>query len=203
MQFKKKLVILAIYCFILLSVSQGICYQFAIDVITYNVTIEPDINERSISGTATIDFLLDKKANTVVLNSGNLQIDQVVGKNVVGFNKKGANLIIELSERADQKNKVTISYHGNPDSGLLFNPELGQAYTVYFTSQWMICNDSPGDKAKLNLNLLIPSNIDCIASGVLVNKVQKEEKMLFSWQQDYESPAYTYGFVIGDFNQTQ
>ena len=203
MQYRKALVVLAIYCFIISSASQANGTHPEIDVISYNVTIEPEIDKGYITGSVTIDFLIDQKANTIVLNSGNLQIDQVIGAYVLGFKSNDDKLTIELSQRTHKENEVTISFHGNPSRGLLFNSELDQAQTIFFTSHWMICNDSPEDKAKLNLNLLIPNNKNCIASGALVNKTQKNGKTLFSWQQDYESPSYTYGFVIGNFNQAQ
>lgn len=67
----------------------------------------------------------------------------------------------------------------------------------------MICNDSPGDKALFNLHLLIPIDKSCIASGELVSKDYKNGKIQYCYQQDYESPSYTYGFVIGNFNKAE
>ena len=104
-----------------------------------------------------------------------------------------------MADRATNENQVQIFYNGKPDRGLVF-PSPGQAHTVYFTSEWMVCNDAPKDKAKFEIDLLIPSDKICIASGTLVKKVLKGEKVLYSWCQDYEAPTYAYGFVIGSFN---
>lgn len=173
------------------------------DVISYHLTIEPKIDEGYVNGTVIINFKINTNADSVVLNSGNLVIDKVVGENVTGFKKIENDLIINLSKRDKEENEISIDYHGNPSRGLIFDSDHGQVHTLYFTSHWMICNDSPGDKALFNLNLLIPSDKACIASGELVSTVHKNGKIQYSYQQDYESPSYTYGFVIGNFNKAE
>ena len=189
--------------FLLPIVAQSNTIDNDLDVTSYNLTIEPILDQGYINGTVIINFQINTKINSVVFNSGNLVIDTIVGANVLGFKKIGSDLIINLSKREKRENKIIINYHGNPKQGLLFDIENGEAYTLYATSQWMICNDSPSDKALFKLNLLIPVDKDCVASGELLNKVRQNNKILYSYQQDYESPTYTYGFVIGDFNKAE
>ena len=38
---------------------------------------------------------------------------------------------------------LTVTYHGMPSSGLVFNAEREQIYTVFSTSQWMLALDDP------------------------------------------------------------
>lgn len=177
--------------------------DFEPDVISYHLTIEPDIDKKYISGTVVIKFQIENEANAVAFKSGNLEIDNVTGDNVAGFENRDGSLIIKLSEREQKENKLTIDYHGNPTNGLLFDPERGQISTVYSTSQWMVCNDSPGDKALFHLDISIPADKDCIASGELVSRVRRNDKIQYSYQQTHESPAYTYGFAIGNFNHAE
>lgn len=171
-----------------------------LNVLSYRANLEPDVDEKNIRGDVTINFLLNPNINEVIFNSGSLQITGVIGKSVAGYMLQDKKLIITLGDRATNENQVQIFYNGKPIRGFVF-PEPGQAHTVYFTSEWMVCNDSPNDKAKFEIDLLIPSEKICIASGTLVKKVLKGEKVLYSWSQDYETPAYTYGFVIGSFNK--
>ena len=172
-----------------------------LDVLNYNLSIEPDIQNESVEGSVIITFQIDADENTIELNAGNLHIDQVTGKYVEGYKRKDDMLTINLSAKWQTTYKITISYHGEPKRGLLFNPELNQAHTVYFTNQWMVCNDKPSDKATFNLNIIVPRGKQCIASGELIGIDQEDDKNIFHWSQTYESPFYTYGFVIGDFNQ--
>jgi aminopeptidase N len=176
---------------------------FELDVISYHLTIEPDIDKQYIRGTVVIKFQIENNVTSVVFKSGNLSIDQVTGDKVVSFENRDGSLIIQLSEREKKENELTVDYHGNPTNGLLFDSDRGQSFTVYSTSEWMICNNSPGDKALFHLDIIIPADKDCIASGALVSKNRKNNKIQYSYQQNYESPSYTYGFVIGNFNRAE
>ncbi len=173
------------------------------DVTSYTLTIEPRIDQGDLSGAVIIDFELDKNAESVIFAAGNLVIDTVVGAHVLGFRKTGADLILDLAKRTGTANKVTITYHGTPRKGLLFDADNGLAYTVYHTSQWMVCNDSPDDKALFNLDLVVAMDQRCVASGVLFDKAREHTKVCYSFRQTYESPTYTYGFAIGDFNKAE
>jgi aminopeptidase N len=177
--------------------------DFEPDVISYHLTIEPDIDKKYIRGTVVIKFQIENDANSVAFMSGDLRIDKVTGDNVVGFEYRDGSLIVKLSERERRENELTIDYHGNPTNGLLFDSDRGQAFTLYSTSQWMICNDSPGDKALFHLDISIPADKDCIASGELVSQVRMGDKIQYAYQQNFESPTYTYGFAIGSFNHAE
>ena len=189
---------------ILLTISGKVCAKdIQPDVTSYHVTIDPNIDERSISGSVMINFLLNSSMDSVIFNSGNLEIDTISGDQVKGFKKVNHDLIIYLSKRTCKKNEIVIDYHGHPKKGLIFDPEHNQKYTLYFTSDWMICNDSPEDKALFYLDITVPIDKTCIASGEFADKVQQNDKMLYSYQQNTESPSYTYGFAIGNYNKAE
>lgn len=188
------------FCFFVnIAISQTENKDLKLNVLSYKTNLEPDVEKKYIQGDVTINFLLNPNINEVVFNSGGLQITRIIGESVVDYVQQDKKLIISLADRVTNENQVQIFYNGKPTRGFVF-PEPGQAHTVYFTSEWMVCNDSPNDKAKFEIDLLIPSDKICIASGTLVKKVLKGEKVLYSWSQDYETPTYTYGFAIGSFN---
>ena len=110
-------------------------------------------------------------------------------------------LTIELSNRDRTEHIVKIDYSGAPTKGLLFNKSLGQAYTVYFTSHWMICHQNPEDKATIQMDVLISEDKQCIASGELITKKKVGRKSLYQWKHDYDTPAFNYGFVVGNFKK--
>ncbi len=184
-------------------VQESYSYGSQLNILSYNLTIEPDIANKYITGSVVIKFQLGPGENSISLNSGNLQIDQVTGSNVNTYRKKDNDLIIELTEKRELENEISISYHGNPSRGLLFSTEPGQAYTVYFTDHWMVCHNAPHDRAKINMNIITPKGKDCIANGRLIKREEKAGKVLYQWSQSYESPAYTYGFVIGNFDKLE
>ena len=188
---------------LLLAFVHGNPKSTELDVISYDLTIEPNIDKNYIRGTVVIKFQIERDIDSVEFKSGNLRVDKVTGDNVVSHKNGDGSLIIKLSERENKENEITIYYQGNPANGLLFDSDRGQAFTIFSTSRWMICNDSPGDKAYFQLKISIPADKDCVASGELVSQLRKNDKIQYSYQQNYESPTYTYGFTIGNFNQAQ
>ncbi len=173
------------------------------DVTSYHLSIEPNIVESTIKGSVIINFQLNSNADSVIFKSGNLEIDNVNGNNVIGYKKIEKDLIVYLSKRNGLKNKIVVDYQGQPRRGLIFEKENNKAYTCYFTSDWMVCNDSPEDKAIFQLDIAVPFGKSCIASGELVNKKEKSNKVLYSYQLSTASPSYTYGFAIGKFNEAE
>ncbi|MEL6537807.1 MAG: M1 family metallopeptidase [Bacteroidota bacterium] len=168
-----------------------------LNVLHYSVHLKPDLPSQSVEGQVVIEFELPLTEQEIVLDAGNLEIEGIEGESVTGYSKQGSKLHIQLSNGRNLKEEITVHYHGSPKRGLLFHPEASQAYTVYFTSDWMVCHDTPEDKATLNLNIVVPEGLDCVASG----EHTWTEEGLHHWQQNYESPTYTYGFALGKFQQ--
>lgn len=202
MAFKNKAVVL-VWVWVLSSfLANGqVPYTEDVDVVSYDVTIEPDIAKKSIDGIVKINFTVDAMVFAVAFNCGSLVIDRVAGEHIRGFRVQDGKLIIEFSQRSARENEITITYHGQPSGGIHFNAELNEAYTVFSTSQWMVCNESPKDRAKFSVHLLLPAELKCVASGELVEKVDKAGKTHHYWRQNYETPAYTFGFSVGQFNR--
>jgi aminopeptidase N len=173
------------------------------DVTSYNLTIEPDINEGSVKGSVTINFKINKDIDSVIFDSGNLTIEKVTGSNIASYRTINKRLIVCLSKRDCIQNQIVVDYAGYPEKGLIFDRENNQVYTSFFTSHWMVCNDSPGDKALLYLNITVPIDKTCIASGELINTAELNNKVTWSYQLNTESPSYTYGFAVGRFNEAE
>ncbi|MCB0497033.1 MAG: M1 family metallopeptidase [Cyclobacteriaceae bacterium] len=193
--------IITLFALFISSITTVHSSNSGLNVLSYHVTIEPDIQAKYIKGTVVITFSLPLNETSFELNSGNLQIDGITGRAVEKYAKSEDKLIISLSTQRKSTEEITIHYHGNPTKGLVFNPENNEVYTVYFTHNWMVCNDAPSDKAKINLNIIAPKELNCIATGQLKSVDEKGEKSIFHWSQNFETPSYTYGFVIGAFQE--
>jgi len=172
-----------------------------VDVLAYEVHLEPNFSQRSVKGSVSIKFRSSSKTGKVAFNSGKLIATKLEGKQVKGFQQIGKQTIVSFTPNATQTYEIKLFYHGTPQKGLVFFNKVQKLYSVYFTSEWMICNAAPEDKATLKLDLLVPKEMITVASGVLQNRVDMGSKVMFSWNQDYETPAYTYGFVVGTFQE--
>lgn len=198
MLLNKKFLLFILSCFLSLTTYSQ---ESELNVLSYDLTIEPDIQNEYIEGSLRIRFEVASNTKEIAFDAAGLEINEVLGASVSSYHKVDSKLVIELSLREQTKHEVTIQYHGNPRNGLLFNPELNQAHTVFFTDHWMVCNSQPSDRATLSLNILLPKGMQSIASGRLIGIEERAEKVLYQWQQDYETPAYTYGFAIGAFTK--
>ncbi|MEM9328054.1 MAG: M1 family aminopeptidase [Bacteroidota bacterium] len=170
---------------------------WGLDVLSYQLELHPNIPEQSVRGQVTIQFLCDRSSLTMA--AGALVIDEVTGGNVKSYQKVGSNLQVELVAVENGVQELVVSYHGKPRQGLIFDTKKDHAYTVYFTSQWMVCNEEIHDRASISMDIVTPSGKECIASGELSEQLDQGTTTLHRWQQGYETPAYTYGFAIGSF----
>ncbi len=204
MMIKNKLLFLLLVLLFQKSVAQQLVEKSAIDVLNYQVQLTPDIPSKTIKGEVHITFSVAPATKKVILDCGRLKITEIKGKAVKSFQQQKKQLILTLAEELDDTNEIIITYHGQPTRGLVFLTEFSQIHTVYFTSEWMVCNDAPSDKATLTLELILPKDLTGIVSGVLIKTAPLANDLVkYTWRQASATPAYTYGFAVGKFNAFQ
>lgn len=174
-----------------------------VDVLGYKVYLKPNLYEHSIEGSVSITFTTSSKAKKIVFDSGDLVVTKLEGKYARGFKQIGKETIISLAPNDSKIYKIKLFYNGKPKKGLVFLNDSQKLYSLYFTSEWMICNTSPDDRATLKLDLLVSKELITVASGILKDTIRTGNKIKYSWNQEYETPAYTYGFTVGTFNKFQ
>jgi aminopeptidase N len=174
------------------------------DVTHYSLQLEPDIDRKSITGKVLVRFVA-RVASLVQLelNCGDLTIDRVNEKGTAQkFDRRDNRVIISLSRPAKQNEgrEIEIEYHGTPRYGISFFPDRQQVYTVFSTSQWMVCVDAPDDRATLNLQLILPSRLTGVSSGRLIKqRPLPNNRVSYEWRQDSPIPTYVFGFSAGPF----
>jgi aminopeptidase N len=179
-----------------------------LNVVHYTAQIEPVIATESITGIVTITFAAhpanDRDA-AFEFACGNLQIDSAYNETdkiaVVQEKKKVRGNLRDL-RWVDSLATIRFYYHGKPAGGIHFLKEQDQVYTVYTTSDWMVCNSNLIDKATFDLQLIVPQNMRAVASGDFISSYTLVSgKSQQSWSVKAAVPAYTYGFSIGNFNE--
>ena len=177
----------------------------AFDVLHYDAQIEPDIAGKTLKGQVRIQVVArSNRLTTVGFDSGELTIEAVRENGALQkFATYEHRLNISLSRPAKvgQTREIEIDYHGAPRRGIRFYPDLHQVYTIFSTSQWMVCVDAPGDKATLSLTLVLPAGSTPIANGYLVSQRELPDKRIASrWEQKKPIPTYVFGFAAGPFH---
>jgi aminopeptidase N len=169
------------------------------DVLSYSATLEPDIANKSLKGSVLIRVLTT--SNVVEFNCGDLTIDAVRenGK-ALQFSVNEHKLKVSLAQGQGERD-IEIQYHGTPKRGIRFFPDRQQVYTVFSTSQWMVCVDDPADKATLTFKLVLPANLTPIANGELVSQRKlPNHKRVSEWRQRTPISTYIFGFAAGPFH---
>jgi len=177
----------------------------------YDVQIEPQLGSRTVTGSVTLSVVINRRGvETITLNRGSLAIDSVKEDGgtrpfVVDGNRVRITLMDTRTagpvDRPDTRT-LTINYHGAPSSGLVFNEERQQIYTVFSTSQWMVALDDPRDRATLRLRLTMPRAWTAAGSGrEIARRELPDNKVLAEWEQNRPVPTYTFGFAAGAFSE--
>src|ERR1043165_341512 len=186
-------------CLVVILVARITCAG-AQDVLHYAATLEPDIAAKSVKGSVRIRFSTD--AQQAEFNCGDLTIDAVRLKNVpLKFSVHNHRLAVSLPSRTTHPQELDIDFHGTPKYGMRFLPDRQQVYTIFSTSQWMVCVDDPSDKATLTFKLILPANLTPIANGQLVSETKlQNDKRISEWVQKTPIPTYIIGFTAGPFH---
>jgi aminopeptidase N len=193
---EKTLLCLAVIFFVALTV------HGSTDVLDYSTTLEPDIANKSVKGSVLIRVRTDSRE--VVFDCGELTIDSVQeNRKPVKFSVNDHKLKVSLAQDQEKgifKADLQIQYHGTPRRGIRFYPDRQQVYTVFSTSQWMVCVDDPADKATFTLKLVLSSGLTPVANGELVSQHQQQNgKRIYEWRQRFPIPTYVFGFAAGPF----
>jgi len=168
------------------------------DVLHYAVTIEPEISTKSVTGSVLIR--VSTSSTAVEFDCGALSVDKVSeGGAARQFSVSNRKLRVSLPS-GKRIREIQIDFHGAPKYGMQFFPDRQQVYTIFSTSQWMVCVDDPSDKATLNFKLIVPDQLKTVANGELVSQRElPNNRRVFEWRQSSPIPTYIFGFAVGPF----
>jgi aminopeptidase N len=175
------------------------------DAVHYEAQLEPDIVNKTVRGQVRIKIVSrTENLSEIEFECGDLTIDAVrEGGAAQKFARRERQVIISLVRPAktNETREIEIDYHGAPRRGIRFFPEQEQVYTVFATSQWLVCLDAPDKRATLHLNLILPAHLTSVANGRLAaRRVLPGKKIKYEWRQELPVPTYTFGFAAGPFH---
>ena len=178
----------------------------AIDVLRYQIFLQPAISAGTLRGEETIILRLLGDGDTVTLDAGDLQIEVVrIGKQQLATRRDGKKLTITLPthKRAGTRLTLRLRYSGKGSYGLQLHPQRQQAYTIFSTSQWMPANDAPADRATLDLDVVLPRELQAIGTGDALPVRVANGMATHRWRLRTPMPSYLYGFAAGKFTRVR
>lgn len=178
----------------------------AIDVLHYAARLDPELAGKTLRGRVAISFVLKTPgAKAVEFDAGELRIDAVREHGAaLAFEKVGKRLRVSLPgpAHAGARHQIEIAYHGAPRFGLQFHPERDELYTIFSTSQWLVCIDAPAERATLDLSVALPAGLNAVGNGALVSRTPLDDgRELHLWRQSEPVPSFLYGFAAGRYTQ--
>ena len=185
------------------------------DVKKYEITVEPNFQEQSISGTNKISFEILKNTTNPVFQIDLLQPMnyEIVGLNEKDFSSKRDGDFIFIQARKDfkqgEKASFIIKFSGKPviakkppwDGGWIFkkdekgNPWISVADEGIGASVWLPTKDIWSDEPDegMVMKIVTPEDFVGVGNGKLISQTKEKNKNVFTWE--VKNPINDYSII--------
>jgi aminopeptidase N len=188
------------------------------DVMYYNITLDVDISNKSISGSTIIKIDIKENATEIAFDLINIyQVKEVwIGKKKIDFVHEN-NKIVLIGQDILTKgmHEVKIVYSGAPpiavkapwQGGIQWEKDDNDDPWIAFTCQnegakiLFPCKDHPSDKPDegAEMNITVPKGLKVAGPGKLIKEEIKGKKSTFTWKTTYPIHNYSLVFNIANY----
>ncbi|MGB4851198.1 MAG: hypothetical protein WBQ38_02685, partial [Ignavibacteria bacterium] len=186
------------------------------DVLRYDITVKPDIENKTISGINVINYKV-KDHNSDFKMQIDLQSPMIIdsvssqkGQAIKIHNEKNV-WYADIPDKGDEANKyITIYFHGKPkeaafppwDGGWVWskdslgNPWISVACQGLGASVWYPCKDHLSDEPDngASLTMMVPDNLKGISNGRLSSEFSNGDGT-HSYRWEVSNPVNSYNIV--------
>ena len=184
----------------------------AVDVLHIKLDVTPDFENRTVSGTTTIQFKpISKPVNELKLDAIDLSVADVRSNaNVVDSTNTGTQLIVSFEPPipVGQESYVEIDHSAEPTRGLYFRtpamgyPETdthvwtqGEAHEARF---WFPCFDYPNERSTTEVICHVPADMTVLSNGRRVSEQVNDAGLkTVHWKQEKPHVNYLICLVAG------
>jgi aminopeptidase N len=171
----------------------------------YDVEIRPDLATTAISGSESITVQSTAEGlERLSFTANALRITEATadGSPVPVESTRDA-IVFTLPRPLGKGGRAVLRFRmeGRPARGV--TAAAGSLYTGYFACDWMVClQDSPGDKAHLALDLLLPAGIRSASIGrAAPARTMPGGLVRHRWRSTRPYSPYLYAFAAGPFER--
>ena len=192
--------------------------QANMDIRHYTLVLDVDISNQSIAGSVTVDFILEKPADTVLFDLVHfMEVTKISSskKNIPFYRDGDFIYIVNGKGFKAGKQNIKIEYNGKPP--LAVKPPWNGGFTwtkdgagnpwvaincqleggkVYFP-----CKDHPSDEPNdgVDMFITVPKGLKVAGPGMLQRIITKKKKQTFHWKTNYSISNYCIVFNIGKY----
>ncbi len=195
-------------------------YRKGWDVLQYDLTIQPDIINKTIIGKNTITYREDLPVLTMQIDLQQpLMADSIIGENGNHYNfRRDDNICFVFLRDSLAKykfkpgiRKLTLYYHGHPteakrapwDGGLVWktdstgNPWIATACEGLGASVWWPCKDHQSDEpdSGMHIQIIAPDTLSAVSNGRLKN-VSASVNGMKTWSWEVKNPINSYDVTM-------
>lgn len=198
-------------------------YRVGWDVQHYDLTVQPDIAEKTIRGQNTITFKQTQRIDTMQIDLQQpLLVDSIVevGNGALAFKRENNVCFIVLpainSNKYPANRKITVYYHGRPleavnppwSGGISWRqdekgrPFIGTSCQGLGASVWWPCKDHQSDEPDngMNINIIAPAGLQAVSNGRLLSTTSAGNGLtLWAWQVVHPINTYCVTMNIGNY----
>ncbi|MEA9415633.1 M1 family metallopeptidase [Flavobacterium sp. PL02] len=192
--------------------TQYVDFKSVLGEITINTT------DRSISGNVIYDFDVLKPIDTIKIDAQNMSFSnlKINGNEIIFINtNKQLQLIFPFQKG---KNTLTFNYSAKPKQALYFVGNFdsaqgdksddvnGQVWTQgqgRYTSNWFPSFDDVNEKVVFNLNITFDKNYKVISNGLLKNKLENGNSIVWQYRMQNPMSSYLLMLAIGKYEEKE
>jgi aminopeptidase N len=166
----------------------------------YAVKLTPDLDHHLLRGEETIDF--HHAAGTVVWQKqAGLQISSISSTDGETALRDRA---VSIRLRTSGKHLLHLQYTAAPARGITWFKDQAGFDTEFYCQAWMVCDNSPGQRATMTLEIVLPasSGLSAAGPGQLKKQWQDERNEHFVFEERHPVQTYLFSFGVGNLHRS-
>ena len=193
------------YFFIFLFSSFSFAQQTTkVDFLTLKASLQPNANEKSISGSVVYQFEVKSAIDTIRIDAKNMIFSNLnINSKTVKFKSTNKELLL-FEGFKDGKNTLSFNYKSTPKQTLYFIGE-GDDLQIWtqgqgkYTSHWLPSFDDGNEKVIFNLSVTYDAAFTVLANGVLKKNITLDNIKTWQYQMKQPMSSYLAMLAIGKF----
>ena len=192
------------------------------DVMYYDLQIDVDIENKSISGVNHIYFKNESDFDSLQIDLfDNMNVDSILFRNKrLEYSRLFNAIFVSFPNRMEKGKEgiLSVYYHGKPiaaknapwDGGFVWkedengSPFIGVACEGTGASLWWPNKDHLSDEPdSMRISCTVPNGLMCVANGELEASTSKEGKTTWTWKVSYPINNYNVTLNIADYTHFQ